>query len=110
MPEPAKDAIYDQWAYEKLGVMGLPSLKDGDKPELLDKALAQTDEHELASGDALNHILVAIVAAENKGAKGPSAFLPPQLKTRGRAVLWQHRCRCDQPAPSGELVAIPLCV
>jgi hypothetical protein len=76
----ARDLIYDQWAYEKLGVMGLPSLKPGkDHPEALVRALAVTDESEVASGEALNHVLVAIVAAENKGAKGPSAFLPPRL-------------------------------
>jgi hypothetical protein len=78
-PDAAKDAIYDQWAYEKLGVLGLPSLKDENKPEMLVKALGVTDEKDVASGDMLNHILVAIVAAESKGAKGPSAFLPPQL-------------------------------
>jgi hypothetical protein len=79
-PQAARDLIYDQWAYEKLGVMGLPSLKGGkEQPEQLVKALGATDEAEVASGEALNHILVAVVAAENKGAKGPSAFLPPQL-------------------------------
>lgn len=31
------------------------------------------------SGQALNQILAAVVTAESKGAKGPSAFLTPQL-------------------------------
>ena len=75
-----RDAIYDQWAYEKLGVLGLPSLRGGqERPDELVRALAATDEREVSSGVALNHILVAIVAAEAKGAKGPSAFLPPQV-------------------------------
>jgi hypothetical protein len=79
-PEAVRDAIYDQWAYEKLGVLGLPSLKGGQEhPEELVRALAATDEREVASGVALNHVLVAIVAAEAKGGKGPSAFIPPQV-------------------------------
>lgn len=79
-PQAVKDAIYEQWAYEKLGVFGLPALKgDENQPELLVRALNVTEEQEVASGELLNHILVAIVAATNKGAKGPSAFLPPHL-------------------------------
>ncbi|MBA4067749.1 MAG: hypothetical protein C0501_29425 [Isosphaera sp.] len=75
----AKNLIYDQWAYERLGQLGgLDGLKPGDQPEELEKALA-ADDAELASGDALNHILVAVVAAEAKGAKAVSAFLPPQV-------------------------------
>jgi hypothetical protein len=78
-PEAVRDAIYDQWAYEKLGVLGLASLQGGERPDELAKALAAVDEREVSSGVALNHVLVAVVAAEAKGAKGPSAFLPPQV-------------------------------
>ncbi len=84
-PEGVKDAIYEQWAYEKLGVLGLPALKGGEvKPDELVKALSVTEEADVASGEVLNHILVAIVAVEAKGGKGPSAFLPPQLLSEVR--------------------------
>lgn len=76
----AKNQIFDQWAYEKLGVMGLPALQPGkDVPEALLKALTGANENELVSGEALNHIEIGIVAAEGKGGKAPSAFLPPDL-------------------------------
>ena len=79
-PAGAKTAIYDQWAYEKIGVQGLSALaKPGEQPEALQKALAAADESAVASGEALNHIVVAIVALEGKGAKGASAFLAPNL-------------------------------
>ncbi|HUR53949.1 MAG TPA: hypothetical protein VMZ71_07450 [Gemmataceae bacterium] len=84
LPANAKTAIYDQWAYEKLGVTGLPGLAKGDQPEALEKALAAADEAAVASGVALNHITVAIVALEGKGAKGASAFLPPNLLSEVR--------------------------
>jgi hypothetical protein len=77
---PAKTQIYDQWAYEKLGVAGLAGLeKPADQPEALRNALAVEDESQVASGEVLNHVLSAAVALESKGAKGASAFLPPQL-------------------------------
>lgn len=75
----ARNTIYDQWAYEKLGVVGLPGVKPGeDAPAALLKALSGASEAEIASGEALNHIVVGIVAAEAKG-KADSAFLPPNL-------------------------------
>lgn len=75
----ARTAIYDQWAYEKLGVVGVPGIKPGeDAPAALLKALNGASEAEIASGEALNHIVVGIVAAEKKG-KAASAFLPPNL-------------------------------
>lgn len=78
-PAAARTAIYDQWAYEKLGVVGLPGVKAGeDAPAALLKALSGASEAEIASGEALNHITVGIVAAEKKG-KAESAFLPPNL-------------------------------
>jgi hypothetical protein len=75
-----KTAIYDQWAYERLGVSGLPGLLPGQEPpEALAKALAAANPEEVASGEALNHIVVGIVAAQSQGGKGDSAFLPPNL-------------------------------
>ena len=79
-PTAARTAIYDQWAYEKLGVGGLTGLKPGqDVPAGLAAALAGANERDVVSGEALNHILVAVVAAEGKGGKGQAAFLPPDL-------------------------------
>jgi len=76
----AKELIDAQWAYERLGVTGQVAVKGArDQAEELQKALAIKDESEVASGAALNRILVAIVIAEGKGAKGVAAFLPPQL-------------------------------
>ena len=78
-PVAARNAIYDQWAYEKLGVVGLPGIKPGeDAPAALLKALSGASEADIASGEALNHIVVGIVAAEKKG-KADSAYLPPNL-------------------------------
>lgn len=73
-----KTAIYDQWAYEKLGVVGLTGLGK-EQPEALQKAIAGTSEAAITSGEALNHILTAAVALEGKGASGVSAFLAPNL-------------------------------
>lgn len=79
---PAKAAIYDQWAYEKLGVTGVAAVKTGgDAPDAVLRALATTDEAEVATGEPLNHLLVAAIAAEKKAAKVDSAFLPPNLLT-----------------------------
>jgi hypothetical protein len=79
-PAPARTQIYDQWAYEKLGLLGgVAGLKPGEQPEPLQKALAAAGETEVASGEALNHVMVAVVAAESQKAKGVSAHLPPNL-------------------------------
>jgi hypothetical protein len=78
--EDAKELIDAQWAYEKLGAAGpVAARASQDQAEELQKALEIRDPAEVASGAALNRILVAIVVAEGKGAKGVSAFLPPQL-------------------------------
>jgi hypothetical protein len=83
-PVAARSAIYDQWAYEKLGVVGVPGVKSGDDaPEALLKALNNASEADIASGEALNHIVVGVVAAEKKG-KANSAFLPPNLLAKVR--------------------------
>ncbi|MDB5313617.1 MAG: hypothetical protein JWO38_7819 [Gemmataceae bacterium] len=78
-PTAARNAIYDQWAYEKLGGASLPELKTGEAPAALVKAMAATREADVASGEALNHVMVAVVAAEPKGGKVDSAYLPPNL-------------------------------
>jgi hypothetical protein len=76
----ARDLIDAQWAYEKLGVSAKAALNNAqEQTDELQKALGAKDEAEIASGVALNRILVAIVIAEGKGAKGVSAFLPPRL-------------------------------
>lgn len=76
----ARDLIDAQWAYEKLGVTGKVALTGAqEQAEELQKALLVKDEAEIASGAALNRILIAIVVAEGKGAKGIAAFLPPRL-------------------------------
>ncbi|MFO0796643.1 MAG: hypothetical protein U0804_04145 [Gemmataceae bacterium] len=76
----AKGAVHEQWAYEKIGVPGVQGVKLGaDTPEAVAKAVATTDEREIATGEPLNHILVAASAAEKKAGKVESAFLPPDL-------------------------------
>jgi len=76
-------AVDEEWNYEKFGTVGLPGgLKSvTENPDELVKALSFTDEQDLISGQALNQILLAVNAATSKGAKGPSAFLTPQLIT-----------------------------
>jgi hypothetical protein len=76
----AKGAVHEQWAYEKIGVPGVKGVKLGaDTPEAVAKALATTDEREIATGEPLNHLLVAASVAEKKAGKVESAFLPPDL-------------------------------
>jgi hypothetical protein len=79
-PIAARNAIYDQWVYEKYGMMGLPALTtDENAPAALTNALTAPNAAEVASGEALNHVLVATIAAEKKGAKAESAYLAPNL-------------------------------
>ena len=76
----AKGAVHEQWAYEKIGVPGVKGVKLGaDTPEAVSKALATTDEREIATGEPLNHLLIAASVAEKKSGKVESAFLPPDL-------------------------------
>jgi hypothetical protein len=76
--EGAKNVISDQWNYERLGIA--PAAGGGKAPnDPLLQALRAATEPEVASGEALNHVLTAIVAAEAKGAKGVSAFVAPQV-------------------------------
>jgi hypothetical protein len=76
----AKTAVHDQWAYERFGAAGVAAVKVGpDAPEAVAKAITTIDEKEIATGDPLNSLLVAAVAAEKKAGKVDSAFLPPNL-------------------------------
>jgi hypothetical protein len=77
-PEGAKNVISEQWNYEKLGIApGAGGAAKAQADPLL-QALRAASEAEVASGEALNHILTAIVGAEAKGARGVSAFVAPQ--------------------------------
>lgn len=79
-PEAAKNLINNQWAYEKIGMTPTAAAAASkDTTETLMTALHARTEAEVASGEALNHILAAIVVAEANGGKGVSAFLPPQV-------------------------------
>jgi len=76
----AKDVIAGQWGYEKGAEPVVVVAKDGTPAgEELAKALTGGDEGAVLSGDSLNVILTAVMAAEAKGAKGPSEFLSPQV-------------------------------
>jgi len=76
----AKGAVHEQWAYEKIGVPGVKGVKLGaDTPEAVARALATTDEREIATGEPLNDLLIAASVAEKKAGKVESAFLPPDL-------------------------------
>jgi hypothetical protein len=78
-PKAVKDAISDQWAYDVLGKT--PAAAGGAKTPAaaaLAGALRVTTEREVSSGEDLNHLLAAVVIAEEKSAKGRSAYLPPQ--------------------------------
>jgi hypothetical protein len=80
----AKSQIYDQGNYEK-GPPSAAGRAAGPDLEVLQKALAASSEAEVASGEALNHILAAIQAREAKGAKPvPAAYLPPNLMAEVR--------------------------
>lgn len=78
-PGAAKDIISDLWVYEKLGLAPPAAGAAANPSEQLVKAIAAQDEADVASGEALNLVLAAVVTAESKGAKGPSAFLPPPV-------------------------------
>lgn len=80
----ARKLVFDQWAYEKLGVQNLkdPALKN--EPEEVRKALTASTEAEVASGEMLNNILVASLALEKKGMKTTGVALPPDLLSKVR--------------------------
>ncbi len=78
-PEAVKRMISDQWAYEKIGLAPARPGAGKAPADALAISLRAATEAEVSSGEALNHILAAIVTAEARGAKGVSAFLPPQI-------------------------------
>jgi hypothetical protein len=71
----ARAAIADQWDYEKGGAA--PADGAGDPRNMLRGAVVAPEPEQIISGEALNEILKEVVRAEAKGAKGPSAFIPP---------------------------------
>lgn len=80
----ARARISDQWTYEQSGAAGRraePAPSD-EQPDAPWEAAAAGDE--VVSGEALNHLLAAVAAAEARGARGPSAHLPPDLLARVR--------------------------
>jgi hypothetical protein len=102
----AKGAVHEQWAYEKLGAPGgVAGIKVGaDAPEAVARALAATDEREIAAGEPLNLLLVAASAAETKARTVVSVFLPPNLLAdlvfsgpKADAVNLVRRGRLDYP-------------
>lgn len=98
-PVAARTAIYDEYAYERLGADGLPALRPGADPsEALQRAVAATTEAEVASGEPLNALLVAVVAADPKvAAKAETVYLPPlvlgKLRFRGGSADAVNRLR-----------------
>ena len=87
-PEAVRDAIYDQWAYEKLGVLGLPSLLGGqEQPEELVRARPRPTSAS-GFGRRAQPRPGRIVAAEAKGREG-----------RPRSSRRRCSTKCDSPAP-----------
>jgi hypothetical protein len=75
-----RSGVADSGAYET-NTVPPGAVRNAPQPEVLQKALAASSEAEVASGEALNHILAAILAAEAKQKpRGvPAAYLPPNL-------------------------------
>ena len=86
MPAGARNAIYEQWAYEKLDAPGLAGLRPGaEAPPALAEAVAAPDPAAVASGEALNHVMVAAVAAEGKTPpRIESAYVSPLVLSKVR--------------------------
>lgn len=82
----AKGQILDSGTYERAPAAGAVARNVGGPDlEVLQKALAASSEAEVASGEALNHILAAVQAREGKGPKSvASAFLAPNLMAEVR--------------------------
>jgi hypothetical protein len=75
---PARSEIAGQWGYEK-GAPPSGSGGGGPFPDPLQAAVVAPEPDKIVSGDALNDILREVMRVEAKGAKGPSAFIPPLL-------------------------------
>ena len=74
----AKGQIAAQGDFEKGAAAGAEIAPPG-APDALRKALAASNPTEIAAGDSLNEVLREIIRVEAKGAKGASAYVPPQL-------------------------------
>src|SRR5207244_4417294 len=60
----ARPQIAGAWEYENgAAAKKLPELKGGTSPEAQEQALAEGDPAAIATGDPLNHLLYAVVAA-----------------------------------------------
>jgi hypothetical protein len=70
----ARAAISGQADYEKGGPGGGIAL-----PDPLRTAIVAPEPDQVVSGDALNEILKEVIRVIDKGAKGPSAYIPPLL-------------------------------
>lgn len=73
----AKAEIVGQGNFEK-GVAPAPQ-GAGPMPQAMPAAPEPPDRAAILSGDALNALLKDVAAAEAKGAKGPSGYVPPLL-------------------------------
>jgi hypothetical protein len=81
----ARPQIAGAWEYENgVAAKKLPEIKGGTSPEAQDRALAEADPAAIATGDPLNHLLYAVVAADTRNAKLPSLYLRPDLLTQVR--------------------------
>jgi hypothetical protein len=72
----SQSEIAGQWNYEKGNA---PMLDINPLPDPLRVALAPTDPAMVTSGKVHNTLLKEIARVEAKGAKGPSAYIPPLL-------------------------------
>jgi len=73
----AKDEIAAQWKFEKGNNAPMPEA--GPLSDPVRVAVAPTDPARIASGEVLNTLLKEVVRVEAKGARGPSAYVPPLL-------------------------------
>jgi hypothetical protein len=73
----AKDEIAGLWKYEKGNNAPMPEVAPLTDP--IRVAIAPTDPAMISSGEVLNTLLKEIVRVEAKGARGPSAYVPPLL-------------------------------
>ncbi len=72
--------VYDQWAADRMGLMGANDPRLKDVPDSVRHALVPDGEEAIVSGDALNHLLVAAAALQPKASgKEQAAYLQPEL-------------------------------
>jgi hypothetical protein len=66
------------------GTKALPEIKGGTSPEAQEQAINETDPAAIATGEPLNHLLHAVVAADTKNAKLSSLYLRPDVLSQVR--------------------------